>query len=221
MIANTLVSMIVCTGRDRSIGKDNKLVWNVPRDLQHFKRQTMGHVIVMGRKTFESLPGLLPGRHHRVISRQLRQSDIPMVSYYTSLEAALTPSPSGEIWIIGGAEIYEQALPFIDRLFITEVDGEYPSADTYFPEYRQTVKFPFKRILWKGPCVTSYCLAKLPRHLHQHGELSWSLACHLDNHVSLIDCPPCFQQASFGEKTTPSVPDSKPTNIFGLVRPKR
>ena len=126
------------------IGKDNRLLWNIPEDMAHFKALTAGHTVVMGRKTWESLPPRfrpLPGRRNIVISRQADYT-APGAEVADSLENALklasTPGPAADsmvattVFIIGGEQIYRQAMAVADRLEITEVDLE-PEGDAWFP----------------------------------------------------------------------------------------
>lgn len=121
--------------RNRAIGKDNRLIYWLPDDLKRFKSLTTGHTIIMGRKTFESLPkGALPNRRNIVLSRSKR--DFEGCDCYSSLEEALSHCGHGEdIYVIGGASVYEQALPLADRLCLTEVEDTPDEADAYFPSY--------------------------------------------------------------------------------------
>lgn len=125
--------MIVARGRDNSIGKDGDLLWHLSADLKHFKALTMGHAIVMGRRTWESLPkGALPGRRNIVVSRN-ETYNAPGAEVYHSLEDAVAAAGE-DAFIIGGGRIYEAAMPYADTLYLTEVDAEYEDADTHFPE---------------------------------------------------------------------------------------
>ncbi len=130
------IVIVAAVARNRVIGKDNKLLWNIPEDLAHFKALTSGHTVIMGRKTWESLPPRfrpLPGRHNIVISRQADYT-APGAEVSDSLENALkVASTAATVFIIGGEQIYRQALPIADRLEITEVDLE-PEGDAWFPE---------------------------------------------------------------------------------------
>jgi len=129
------INIIAAVAKNRAIGKDNKLIYWLPDDLRRFKTLTTGHTIIMGRKTFESLPkGALPKRRNIVLSRTV--SALPGCDIYTSLEEALSHcAPDEDIYIIGGASVYEQAMPLADRLCLTEVDDTPDSADAFFPEY--------------------------------------------------------------------------------------
>lgn len=130
------IVIIVAVAQNRVIGKDNQLIWNIPEDMAHFKSLTAGHTVLMGRKTWESLPPRfrpLPGRRNIVISRQ-GDYTAPDAELAHSLENALALAANDQIvFIIGGADIYRQALPLADRLEITEVELS-PEGDSWFPE---------------------------------------------------------------------------------------
>jgi len=125
------ISIIAAIGKNNEIGLNNQLLWKSESDLEHFKQLTLGKPIIMGRKTFESLPGILPGRPHYVVSSKPIYDN--RVNRVHSIEDALLGTPSDEVFIIGGASIYEQALPLADELHISHMNwtGE---ADTFFPE---------------------------------------------------------------------------------------
>lgn len=127
------LSIIVAINRQNGIGFKNKLLYWLPNDLKRFKTLTTGHTIIMGRKTFESLPkGALPNRRNIVLSRN--RTDFPGAECYTSLQQAIENIPGDEeAFIIGGASLYKEALPLADRLYITEIDDEGKEADAFFP----------------------------------------------------------------------------------------
>lgn len=126
-----MLSIIACISRNRAIGYQNQLLYHLKSDMARFKELTMGHTIIMGRKTYESLPhGALPHRHNIVVSRTV--TEIPGCEVCPSLEEAIRHC-NEEAFIIGGDSIYEQALPWADRLYITEVEDEPQYADTFFP----------------------------------------------------------------------------------------
>lgn len=129
------ISIIAAVARNRAIGKDNKLLYWLPDDLKRFKALTTGHTIIMGRRTFESLPkGALPNRRNIVLSRTVH--DFPGCDVYTSLDEALKHcSDEEDIYIIGGANVYAQAIDRADRLCLTEIDDTPDGADAFFPEY--------------------------------------------------------------------------------------
>jgi dihydrofolate reductase len=130
------IVVIAAVARNRVIGKDNRLLWNIPEDMAHFKALTSGHTVIMGRKTWESLPPRfrpLPGRRNIVISRQADYT-APGAEVADSLENALKlASTAAVVFVIGGEQIYTQAMAVADRLEITEVDLE-PEGDAWFPE---------------------------------------------------------------------------------------
>ena len=127
------ISMIVARGKNNEIGGNNDLLWYIPSDLKFFKATTMGKSIIMGRKTFQSLPKALPGRKNIVISSH-KNFDAPGATVVTDINAALRESETDEVFIIGGASIYKAYFPVADRLYITEVDFEDKDADVYFPD---------------------------------------------------------------------------------------
>lgn len=129
------ISIIVAKARNNVIGKDNQLVWKLSGDLRHFKRTTLGHHVIMGRKTFESMGKPLPGRTSIVITRN-KDYQIPSPHHVVhSLDTALGIARSkglGQVFILGGAEIFKMALPLTDEMIITEVDAT-PDGDAFFP----------------------------------------------------------------------------------------
>ena len=121
--------------RGCQIGKDNKMLYHIPKDLAFFKRKTVNHVIIMGRKTFESLPGLLPNREHWVITRD---SNFNKARSFNSIDDVLEAiDPNVDYYIIGGGEIYKQFMPYVDCLYITEVD-DFKVGDVRFPSIDMT-----------------------------------------------------------------------------------
>lgn len=143
------IVLVAAVAQNRVIGRDNTLIWNIPADMAHFKALTAGQTVLMGRKTWESLPPRfrpLPGRRNLVVSRQAGY-DAPGAEVADSLENALKIARTAEtVFIIGGEQIYRLALPLADRLEITEVDLE-PAGDAWFPEiaaadWRITAKTP-------------------------------------------------------------------------------
>ena len=130
-----MISIIAAVAKNRAIGYKNKLIYWLPNDLKRFKALTTGHTIIMGRNTFLSLPkGALPNRRNIVLSRS--QKDFPGCETFPSLEEALQHcAPDEDIYIIGGASVYRQALKIADRLGLTEIDDTPAEADTFFPPY--------------------------------------------------------------------------------------
>lgn len=139
------ISIIAAIGEKRELGLHGKLLWHIPDDLQRFKRLTMGHPVIMGRKTWESLPEKfrpLPGRTNIVVTRQAGY-EATGATVADSLETARTATTraegAGEIFVIGGGELYAAALPYVNRLYLTLVDAT-AEADTFFPLYEQEFK---------------------------------------------------------------------------------
>ena len=126
------LTIIVATDTQRGIGINNQLPWRLPEDLAFFKRTTSGHPIIMGRKTFDSIGRPLPNRRNIVITRNpdWKHEGVEAV---TSLEAATKLIGESEAFIIGGAQIYADTLPHVDRLIITEIDKAF-NCDAFFPQ---------------------------------------------------------------------------------------
>lgn len=135
------VSIIAALSENRAIGKNQKLLWHIPEDLQHFKKITDGHPIIMGRKTYESIGKPLPNRTNIIVTRYADYV-VPECMVYNSLKEAIASAKgidTEEIFIIGGADIFEQTLPIADRLYLTIVEGKY-EGDAFFPDYSQFTK---------------------------------------------------------------------------------
>lgn len=148
------ISMIAAVGRNRELGAANKLLWKIPEDTHYFRDTTRGHVVVMGRKTYESIGHPLPGRVNIVITRNpfaFEKEHPELVEHFivdtvsTALEVAQKKEQVGEVFVIGGGEIYKQALSSADRLYLTLIDAIFPEADAFFPEYPQFTKVVSKR----------------------------------------------------------------------------
>lgn len=142
------ITIISALADNRVIGIDNKLPWYLPADLQHFKKSTLGKPIVMGRKTWESLPGILPGRPHIVITRDQNYQAEGATVVHSLKEAISVESDSDEVMIVGGANLYTQALNIADKLMLTEVHTDI-AGDAFFPEFdpavwRETERQHFK-----------------------------------------------------------------------------
>ena len=133
------INIIVAIAQNNAIGLENKLLYWLPNDLKRFKALTTGHTIIMGRKTFESLPkGALPNRRNVVLSRQ--DITFPGAERYASLQEALNScKEEEEVYIIGGASVYQEALPLADKLCITLIEDTPKAADAFFPEIRPEV----------------------------------------------------------------------------------
>jgi dihydrofolate reductase len=130
--------MIAAIGKNNELGQNNKLIWTLKRDLQFFKNQTMRKPIVMGYNTFQSLPRLLPGRQHIVLTTKDRELDPSIVIIHSKEELLeYIKSHNDEFMIIGGASIYEEMLEVADRLFLTEIDATCDEADSFFPDFNR------------------------------------------------------------------------------------
>ena len=127
---------IAALAENRVIGAHGKIPWRLPDDLRFFREQTTGHTVLMGRKTWESLGRPLPGRRNVIVSRTLTPGaeSVPGAIVVPDLNAAAALPPMGDVWVIGGAEIYALALPRCEELFLTEVAGQ-PPGDTFFPPF--------------------------------------------------------------------------------------
>lgn len=137
------INVIVAMTKSRVIGKDGKLPWHLSEDLKLFKAHTTGNIVIMGRKTFDSIGRALPNRRNIVVSKSIREDEkVTGVEYFPDLEHAVAAAQDGEgrIFIIGGASIYHQMIEKADRLYISLVDGDF-EGDTFFPE--------IKEIVWK------------------------------------------------------------------------
>lgn len=131
-----MISLIAAMAKHRVIGKDNKMPWHMPADLAHFRQVTTGKPVIMGRKTFDSIGRLLPGRRNIIISRQTKPAGLE-ADWVHSLEQALALVNScSEVMVIGGGELYKQALPLAERLYITEIDLDV-AGDAFFPAYQE------------------------------------------------------------------------------------
>jgi dihydrofolate reductase len=127
------ITLIAAMARNRGIGLDGELPWHLPRELRHFKETTMGRPIVMGRRTWESIGRPLPGRQNIVVTRN-RQLAAQGCQLAGSLAEAIELADGEEVMIIGGGQLYHQALPHADRMLLTLVDLE-TDADTFFPDW--------------------------------------------------------------------------------------
>lgn len=131
----TMITLIAAVAKNRAIGYQNKLLYWLPDDMKRFRTLTTGHTIIMGRRTFESFPkGPLPNRRNVVLSH--RDIQISGAEVFPSLEDALSSCDSDEdIYVLGGASVYEQALPLAHRLCLTEVEDTPDEADAFFPSF--------------------------------------------------------------------------------------
>jgi dihydrofolate reductase len=140
------VSLIAAVDRRMAIGWRGELLFHLPADLKHFKEQTLGHTVIMGRRTYESLPhGALPNRRNIVLSRQ-RNVHFPGAETFASLEEALQNCADEEqVFVMGGATVYAEAMSLADELLLTEIDATAPEADVYFPVFSPTKWIEIKR----------------------------------------------------------------------------
>src|SRR5688572_14242565 len=129
-----MIALVVAMAENRVIGKENKLIWHLPADLKFFKNLTTGHPIIMGRKTFESIGKPLPNRTNIVITRQQDfEAEGCLVAHSLSEALMMAQQMDSDVFIIGGAEIYKQAMFLADTIYLTEVHHSF-EGDTFFPE---------------------------------------------------------------------------------------
>ena len=131
------INLIAAIGKNNELGKDNDLIWRLKADMKFFRETTMGHPIVMGRKTFESLPKGLPGRKNIVLSsNEILNNEIEL---YKSIKEFLLnyKDYDGEVYIIGGASIYKAFIDMADKLYLTEIEAEEKEANVYFPKFNK------------------------------------------------------------------------------------
>ena len=131
------VSMIAAIGRNNELGKDNDLIFHFKSDMKFFRETTTGSTVVMGRRTFESLPKVLPNRRNIVISRNT-DLKIDGAEVCKSVDEALELCKNDNVFIIGGGKIYAEFLKYADKLYLTEIEADCPEADTFFPEFDKT-----------------------------------------------------------------------------------
>lgn len=132
------LTLIAAVGKNNELGKNNDLIWRFKDDMKFFRETTMGHHMIMGRKTFQSLPKLLAGRKHLVLTR----SDLEFpeeVDVYQSVEEFIEAYKDSdeEIFDIGGASIYKELLDYANKLYLTEIEAEDKEADVYFPDFNK------------------------------------------------------------------------------------
>ena len=129
-----MLSIIVAKGKNNIIGKDNKMVWHLPEDLKHFKNLTTGHTIIMGRKTFESLGKPLPNRKHIIFSQNpdFKVNDENVEVVHSLLQIQDLIEGKEEAFVIGGAMIYNFLMPYVKKMYVTEIEKDF-EGDTFFP----------------------------------------------------------------------------------------
>ena len=141
------ISIIACVGKNLELGKNNDLIWHLPNDLKYFKKVTDGKTVIMGRKTFLSLPKILPNRRNIVLQKK-DEDIIDGVDIFNDVPSILdNVKKEDEVFIIGGASIYKQFLEYADKLYLTEVNEE-AEADVYFPVFDK--KLYKKKIIDNG-----------------------------------------------------------------------
>ena len=138
------ISIIACVGKKLELGKNNDLIWHLPNDLKYFKKVTSGKTVIMGRRTFDSLPGILPKRRNIVLQLK-EESKIDGVEIFNDIPSIIENIQNeDEVFIIGGASIYRQFLEFANKLYLTEVDETCKDAEVYFPRFD---KRKYKKII--------------------------------------------------------------------------
>ena len=127
------ITVLAAVAANLAIGRDGAMPWHLPEDLAHFKATTMGHVMLMGRKTYDSIGRALPGRRTIVMTRQ-QGWHAPSVEVAHSLPEALALAGPADVFVVGGSDVYRQAMPFADQMLLTEIDQS-PEADAFFPTF--------------------------------------------------------------------------------------
>ena len=150
------IKAIAAVSLNGVIGKNGVLPWRLPGELKWFKKITLGHTLLMGRKTWESLPGPLPKRENWVLSSNLREQ--PDIQVFSKLEEALVAGSDRELFIIGGGELYRQTLPLCGELYVSEVSREVVDGDAFFPPFKD--KFEIMENLFKND---EFCLNRWTR----------------------------------------------------------
>lgn len=129
-----MIILVAAVANNWAIGKNNQMLWHLPNDFKHFKNITTNQTIVMGRKTFESLPGVLPNRKHVIITRN-KNYNVPENCFTEpNIDAVIKKYNHTDIYVIGGGEIYKQTLPVANKIELTIVNDTFKDADTFFPE---------------------------------------------------------------------------------------
>ena len=142
------ISMIAAIGKNRELGYGNQLIWKISNDLKRFKEITLNHPIIMGRKTYESIGRILPNRTNIIVTRDTSYKiEGAIICNYIeqAIEKAKGERGAEEIFIIGGAQIFEQAIKLADKLYLTLINAEAPMADVFFPDYSEFKKVSFSQ----------------------------------------------------------------------------
>ena len=150
----TNVTMIAAVGRNGVIGDGLTMPWHISEDLKYFKRTTMGHPMVMGRRTFDSM-GVLPGRRSIVVTRQTEWRHPDVETAHSLVEALALAGPADEVFVVGGGEVYREAMPYAARLLITEVDQS-PEGSVTFPEIERDDWVETSRLAHDGFAWVTY-----------------------------------------------------------------
>lgn len=132
------ISLILSVGKNNEIGRGNDLIWHFHADMKFFRETTTGNTVVMGRKTFESLPKVLPNRKNIVITSD-KNLKIDGAVVVHSIDEALEKAENDNVFVIGGGNIYAQFLPLADKIYLTEIDAQCLDADTFFPEFDKSL----------------------------------------------------------------------------------
>lgn len=129
-----MLSIVVAVGKNLEIGKDNKLLWNIPEDLKHFKNLTTGKTIIMGKNTYHSIGRPLPNRKNIVLTDDDSLDNVEGIVVYKDIKKCV--DENSDAFVIGGASIYAQMIKYCDELHVSHVDMEFLDADTYFPNFK-------------------------------------------------------------------------------------
>jgi len=155
------ITVLAAVGANLVIGRDGDMPWHLPEDLAHFKATTMGHTLLMGRKTYDSIGRALPGRRTIVITRQPGWH-APSVEVAHSLPEALALAGPADVFVVGGSEVYRQALPFADQMLLTEIEQS-PEGDVYFPAFEPADWHETSRDPHDGYSFVTYTRTRRPR----------------------------------------------------------
>ena len=156
---NQIISLIAAVGKNRELGFKNDLIWKIPNDMEFFKKKTTGHSVIMGQKTYESIGRPLPKRKNIILTRDEKYKASGCFVTY-SIDDALKLAGEGEVFVIGGGQIYTQMIEMADKLYLTVIDKDAP-ADTYFPAYSD---FKKTKVLSSGEYKgTKYQILELER----------------------------------------------------------
>ncbi|MDW8322476.1 MAG: dihydrofolate reductase [Burkholderiales bacterium] len=156
------LAIVAAVARNGVIGVDNRLPWHLPEDLRHFKRLTLGHHLIMGRRTFESIGRPLPGRTTVILSRDPTYRAIGCLTAGSLQEALALCGDDPEVFVVGGAQLYAQALPLADRLYLTEIEADY-DGDAHFPCFDRSAWTELSRERHLGDAGPAYAFVVYER----------------------------------------------------------